>query len=70
MNGGAHEDLLNVGNGNDDLVGGLDDDTLNGGQGNDNMFGGEGVDVMNGNHASGFVCRVSQSRLVGGDGFD
>ena len=46
MDGGANDDTLLGGAGNDKLTGGAGTDTLNGGEGNDKLDGGKGDDTL------------------------
>ena len=62
IDGGAGDDTLTGGGGNDRLLGGLGNDCLNGGSGNDMLFGGAGNDTLIGGSGNDV--------LSGGDGCD
>ena len=69
--GGAGNDTLEGGAGNDYLLGGAGDDTLEGGAGDDTLEGGEGVDRLSGGAGSDdLLGGAGNDRLEGGAGTD
>ncbi len=78
--GGAGNDMLHGGRGNDTLDGGdgvdflygfLGNDTLSGGAGNDWLFGGAGNDTLNGGDGNDWLYgEAGNDTLNGGDGDD
>ncbi|MEL7212158.1 MAG: Hint domain-containing protein [Pseudomonadota bacterium] len=73
-------DVINAGNGDDQVFGGGGDDTINGGQGQDQISGGSGDDIINGGDGNDRLFGdegddtinggQGQDRLFGGDGDD
>ena len=69
MDGGAGNDQLNGGQGDDTLVGGLGNDRLNGREGNNELDGGDGDDRLNvGDGNNTLDGGTGQDRLRAGDG--
>jgi Ca2+-binding RTX toxin-like protein len=77
VDGGAGDDKLTTGDGNDTVTGGADadkigsgagDDTVSGGGGTDNLDGGLGDDVLNGGAGDDRVNGNAGADWVGGDG--
>ena len=69
MVGAGMNDILNGGDGDDNLAGEAGDDVLNGGNGNDRLVGGTGFDTMNGG-AGNDILVLDQGNTQGGGPFD
>ena len=77
MTGSAHDDLIELGLGNDQLLGGDGNDQLNGGGGDDLISGGIGSDVIHGGNGDDILVGTTGSspisdvdELYGGYGHD
>lgn len=69
--GGAGNDTINGGGGNDTIYGGPGNDLLNGNGGNDLIFGGVGNDTINGGAGNDTLWGgVGADSISGGDGND
>jgi hypothetical protein len=71
MSGGAGNDSIDGGSGNDWLFGGTGNDMLSGGAGADTLYAGEGNDVLNGDAGRDFLYgQQGNDRLSGAAGQD
>jgi hypothetical protein len=68
VTGGAGDDTLNGGAGDDTVTGGGGNDTLNGGAGNDTVTGGGGNDTLNGGAGNDTVNGGGNNTVTGGGG--
>ena len=69
--GGAANDIINTGNGDDVIRGGLGNDTINAGNGNNVVFGEGGNDtITGGSGVDAFDGGIGNDRLFGGGGND
>ena len=69
--GGAGNDSIDSGNGNDTIYGGSGNDSINGGNGNDTIYGGSGNDTINGGLGSDLIIGgKGGDTLTGGSGAD
>ncbi|ORF02841.1 calcium-binding protein [Snodgrassella alvi] len=65
--GGVGDNILNGGEGNDTLCGGAGDDILNGDEGNDTLNGNDGNDILNGDEGNDTLWGGAGDDILNGD---